>query len=167
MKLKGQLEPNPTSTRIRREDFRTEKRRLSTHQGQKPRRNWLSGYLDLELLASRFEKINFCGSSHPFCGFLLWQAQWTSARSKKRLRHIPRLMKVSPQQQNGVTEMVFLQTGLMKDGGRFQNKDGQPEEHRELAPPRIVVEDRAWVWVPRLDARLWPTSAPVQTAWPR
>lgn len=52
-------------------------------------------------------------------------------------------MKVSPQQQNGVTEMVFLQTGLMKDGGRFQNKDGQPEEHRELAPPRIVVEDRA------------------------
>lgn len=48
------------------------------------KREQLCQLLDLELLATRTEKINCCSLSHPVCGTLFWQPQQTNTNTQHK-----------------------------------------------------------------------------------
>ena len=63
-------EKRPCGDIARRSHLQARKKGLTRHHP--------SWYLDLGLLASRTEKINFCHLSLPICGILLWQPKQTN-----------------------------------------------------------------------------------------
>ena len=83
----------------------------SHRQGRKRAltRSWISQHLDLGLLSlQNCEKTNFCCSSHPVYGLLLWQPELTNVgrlgSSDKNSKWLPRwenvLVRVSMQQRS-------------------------------------------------------------------